>query len=311
MPDSVQLGSKPISEPAAGSKQELQSTHTKGQVSAEDKRSTPEEKPLNTPQQELQRTDKLRPENTLQDLTISSETADATDQNMADQGVSTEEKHTKPIGTQQADAEDNSRHKHEEESNQQTETGSTADLEHEKESNPMDTEEKRQDAAERASDEKYNTVKHEKDNDQDDEGWTDDDNEDYTSKTCIKEDIHKVDEGAKAQVHRRVKMKPNRKKKKLQGESLDTINGKGDSKRTSETEQTKHKDAQQSTKVEDGANGTKVFGNAVQMQTNVDSGDTGPLERSSSFETINIKKESTKTPVPKENKNQVLCLFHI
>ena len=388
MPDPIQLGNKPISEPAAISKQELQSTHTQEQVSAEDKRSTPEEKLLKTPEQELQRTEKLRPENTSQDLTVSPETdcctdstlkndaqnktiqkadskliqesgysesedtdrkdkqgmtpnqnaentqiktwektstggncnvlktnfehikksdgtADATDQNMADQGVSTEEEHTKLIGTKQADEEDNSRQEHEDESNQQTDT---ADLEHENEKNHMDTEEKRQVAAKTVSYEEYDTEKHEKENEHDDEGLINDDNEDDTSNTCSKEDRHKVDEGAEAQVPRSDKMKPTRKKK-LQSESRDTINGKGDSKRTSETKQTKHTNAQQLTKVEDGANGTKVFGNADQVQTNVDSGETEPLERSSSFETINVEKESTQTP--KEKKHQVLYLFLI
>jgi len=350
VPDSEQLENKPISEPAAGSKQELQSTHTQGQVSVEDKRSTPEEKPLNTPEQELQRSENLRPENTSQDSTISPETdcctdstlkndaqnkktstggncnvlktnsehikesdgtADAMDQNMADQGVSTEEEHTKPIGTQHVDEEDNSRQEHEDESNQQKETGSSADLEHEKERNPINTEEKQQVAAETVSDEKNDKEKHENDNEHDDEGLIVDDNEDDISNTCSKEDRHKVDEGAMAQRPRSDKIKPNRKKKKLQSESRDTFNGKGDSKRTSETEQTKHKNAQQLTKVEDGANGTKVFGNAVQVQTNVDSGETEPLERSSSFETIDVEKESTQTPALKEKKNQVLCLFHI
>ena len=100
------------------------------------------------------------------------------------------------------------------------------------------------------------TEKHEKYNDNDEEGWIDDGSEDATSKVCSK-------------------------------------------------------DAPQSTKVEDGVNGTQVFGHAVHVQTNVDSGVTEPLERSSCFETSDVQKKSTQTPAPKENKNQVYCLFHI
>jgi len=82
VPDSVQLENKPKSEPAAESKQELQSTHTQKQVHVSEKnmQNPPEQKPLSTPKQELQSREDLKPGNTsLHNLRIMQETDNGTD----------------------------------------------------------------------------------------------------------------------------------------------------------------------------------------------------------------------------------------
>ena len=250
----------------------------------------------------------------------SDHTADTADQYNADQGVSTGEEKTKPEANQQTKAEDNLRQEHEEESNQQTKTAKSDDLEQEEATNSMDTEEQGRDSAEGASDEKYETEKGEKDDDDDGEEGSDGNSEDGKSQLCSgsEDEGSNISEESKTKSSKkrlsgpgssklkRQKKKERKERKKLNNESPETSNAQGDKKSTSDTKRTKNKGAQNSTKVKDGATGSKVFGSAGEMQTNVDSGVSEPLEKPSFFG----QKKSTQTPATKSKKEQV-CTFYL